>query len=329
MKLAVIGLGIGKVHAQVIHDAPDFELAAVCDLDEARVSECASRLGTRAYTDWQQMVNETRPDGVCLCTNPKSHLPLGSALAGCGVNVLCEKPMAPNVEQCLALAEACERAGVTLMIAQKKRFAPAIAFLKEHLNADFGKPLSLNYRYHPGQVPMNWFWQEDDGGGPILENAVHVFDTLRYLIGDVKTVRGIGGNILNPDRAGQVDLALGLLEFENGCVGAVELGTASEWAMADEEFYLACEHTVVRSRGGFDRPSEILYLNRAEAKPQTFCVDYEGAKGSQDFEAEIRHFVECIQKQQQPLITGRDAAKSIAVCQAMKRAVREGTTVEL
>lgn len=329
MKLAVIGLGIGRVHAQVIHDAPDLQLVAVCDLDEAKLTDCARQCATRAYTDWQQMVAETKPDGVCLCTNPRSHLPLGTGLAQSGVHVLCEKPMAPTVEQCLALADACDRAGVLLMVAQKKRFAPAIAFLKDHVGADFGRPLSLNYRFHPGQVPLPWFWQEDDGGGPILENAVHVFDTLRYVIGEIKSVRAIGGNLLNPAYAPQIDLALGLLEFENGCLGAVELGTASEWPIADEEFYLACEHAVARSRGGFDRPNEVLYLHRADGKPQTFCVDYDGANSSRDFEAEIRHFVECLKQHKQPLITGRDAAKSIAVCQAMKRAVREGATIEL
>lgn len=327
MKLAVIGLGIGKVHAQVISSAPDWELVGVCDLDQEKACQTAEACHTRAFGDWREMVEQAQPEGVCLCTNPKSHLPLGAALAEVGVHVLCEKPMGPSVEECIALADACEAAGVVLMIAQKKRFAPAVRFLKERVGKEFGKPISLNYRFHPGQVPLNWFWQEDDGGGPLLENAVHVFDTLRYVVGEIKTIRAIGGNYLNQERVGQIDIGLGLLEFENGCIGAVELGTASEWAVADEELYLACEHAVTRSRGGFDRPSEVLYLNRAEGTPQTYCVDYEGEAGARDFEAEIRHFVECIQQGKQPLISGREGAKSIACCLAMKQAIREGGVV--
>lgn len=329
MKLAVIGLGIGRVHAQVISQLPDLQLVGVCDLVSDRVAETAAQTGAPGFTDWQEMLDTARPEGVILGTNPKTHLPLGLECARRGIHVLCEKPMAPTVAQCLALADGCEQAGVVLLIGQKKRFTPAFQFLKERIGGEFGRPLSLNYRYHLGQVPRDWFWEEDDGGGPILENSIHTLDALRYLIGEIRTIRGLGGNLLNPDRVGQVDVALGLLEFENGCIGAVELGTASEWCVADEDFFIACEQAVVRCRGGFDRPAEIQHVMRAGGEPQTFTVDYSAEQGVRDFVAEITHFVDCIQTGQAPLVPGRDAARSIACCLAMKRAVREGRTVEV
>lgn len=329
MKFAVIGLGIGDVHARIISQLPGLELVGVCDINAERVAKTAGECGTQGFTDWQAMLEETKPDAVSLCTNPKSHLPMGQFAAAHGIHVLCEKPMAPDVAQCLALAEACEQAGVVLMVAQKKRFAPAVEFLKERVGGEFGRPLSLNYRYHLGQVPRDWFWMEDDGGGPLLENSIHTFDTLRTVVGEIKSIRGLGGNLLNPDRAPQLDVALGLLEFENGCIGTVELGTASEWIIADEEFFLACEHAVARCRGGFDRPSEILYVNRKEQQPQTFTVDYDGEQGARDFVTEITHFVDCIKTGATPRITGRDAARSVACCLALKQAARTGETVEV
>ena len=329
MRFAVIGLGIGRVHAQVLAEMPDVELVGVCDLLADAANEVAAATNTRAFTDWEAMVTEAKPDAVCLCTNPKTHLPIGAGLAQRGVHVLCEKPMAPSVEQCIALTEACEQAGVALLVGQKKRFAPGIRFLKEHINGDFGKPLSLNYRYHPGQVPKDWFWAEDDGGGPLLENSIHCFDTLRFVIGEIKSIRGLGGNLLVKEYAPQVDIALGLIEFENGCVGAVELGTATEWCVADEEFYVACDKAVVRSRGSFDQPSEILYVYRAEQVPRTYEVDYSGNAGARDFEAEIRGLMRSAQTGEAPLVPGREAAKSVACCLALKRAVREGSTVDL
>ncbi len=329
MRYAVIGLGIGAVHARVVADLPDAELVGVCDIDAEKAAAVAASCGTTAYTNWGEMVAQARPEAVSLCTNPRTHLPVTEGLAGRGIHVLCEKPMAPTVAECDALTQACETAGVTLMIAQKKRFAPAIQFLHEHVGGDFGPPISLNYRYHPGQVPKDWFWQEDDGGGPILENAVHAFDTLRFVVGEIALIHGLGGNLLVRDRAPQIDIALGLLEFENGCLGAVELGTASEWCLADEELYIACEHAVVRSRGGFDRPAELLYAYRAKQEPTTFTVDYEGDSGARDFVAEITHFMECARTGAAPLIGGRDAARSIACCLALKQAVREGVTVSI
>lgn len=329
MRFAVIGLGIGRVHAQVLSKMSDAELVGVCDLNADLAAQVAAECATRSFGDWEQMVAEVKPEAVSVCTNPKTHLPLGKGLAERGIHVLCEKPMGPDVAQCLALTEACEQAGVALMVAQKKRFAPGIRFLKEHVGADFGRPLCLNYRFHPGQVPRDWFWQEDDGGGPIVENSVHVFDTLRFVIGEIKAIRGLGGNLLTPGYPDQVDIALGLIEFENGCVGAVELGTASEWCIADEEFYVACDKAVARSRGGFDRPSEILYVYRQEQVPRTYEVDYSGDQGARDFEDEIRELMRAARTGEPPLVPGRDAARSVACCVAMKRAVREGARVEL
>lgn len=329
MKLAVVGLGIGAVHAQVMAGMEEVELVGVCDLNAELATKVAADCSTAAFTDFGAMLEEARPEGVSLCTNPKTHLPMGQELASRGIHVLCEKPMAPTVEDCLALTEACEAAGVTLMIAQKKRFTPAAAFLKKHVGADFGRPLSLNYRYHPGQVPKHWFWQEDDGGGPILENAVHTFDTLRYAIGEIASIRGIGGNLLTGEYPEQIDIALGLLQFANGCVGAVELGTASEWCVADEEFFLACEKAIVRWRGGFDRPGEIMYVYRDAQEPKSLAIDYDGANATREFALEIGHFVGCARSGEPPLVGGRDAARSIACCLALKRAVREGIVVEL
>lgn len=327
MRCAVIGVGIGRVHAQVFAARDDVELVGVCDLKEDAVRDLAAAVNTQAFTDWRQMLDEARPEAISLCTNPANHLPMGQEAARRGIHVLCEKPMAPTVEQCLALTAACAQAGLTLMVAQKKRFCPAFGFLKEHLGGDFGAPLSLNYRYHLGQVPRDWFWQEDDGGGPLVENSVHCLDSLRYLVGEIRTIRGLGGNLLNPDRAPQLDVALGLLEFDNGCVGAVELGTASEWIMADEELFLACADAVATCRGRFDRPADVEYVYRGQGEPQRFAVDYEGANASREFALEIDDFLTCCRTGRTPRITGRDAAQSIACCLALKQAVRSGEVV--
>jgi len=327
MRFAVIGLGIGEVHAHVLSKMQDTELVGVCDVDPLRASRVASETGTQGFSSTEDLLQVAKPEAVCVCTPPKTHLPIGAALAGAGVHVLCEKPMAPSPAECQGLIDACKKAGVTLMIAQKKRFAPAIDFLKQHIGGDFGKPVSLNYRYHPGQVPKDWFWQEDDGGGPLVENSVHTFDTLRYLIGDIVAIQGIGGNLITPEYAPQIDIALGLLEFENGCIGAVELGTASEWNMADEEFFVACEKAVARSRGGFDRPDQIVYSYRGQAEINTFEADY--SDGHRDFVAEIRHFIDCALTGATPLVSGEEGAKSVACSFALKEAVRTGKRVEL
>src|SRR5664279_3711248 len=64
MRFAVIGLGIGQVHAQLVSKRPDLELVGVCDVDPQRAEKTAAECGTVAYTDWRAMLDEARPDAV-------------------------------------------------------------------------------------------------------------------------------------------------------------------------------------------------------------------------------------------------------------------------
>ena len=178
----IIGCGvIAPTHREAIKSAPGAKLVACCDivLDKAKKFADDSGAGVKAYRNIEDMLNQDNVEAVCVCVPSGLHGDVAILALEAGKHVLCEKPMAPTVDQCLALCEACEQANVTLMIAQKKRFTPAAAFLKEHVGGDFGKPVSLNYRYHPGQVPKHWFWQEDDGGR-------------RGRVGRIRRLRGSG-----------------------------------------------------------------------------------------------------------------------------------------
>ena len=72
------------------------------------------------------------------------------------------------------------------MLGFKKRYAPAYRFLKES-EAEWGPPRMGLCRYQLGPVPKDWFWDEADGGGPLVENTAHCLDVLRYLFGDAET----------------------------------------------------------------------------------------------------------------------------------------------
>ena len=325
LKAAVIGLGVGKVHARALAKLKGVELAAVADPKGSVAADLAKELGVRAYGDGMELLEREKLDLACVCTPPASHLKFTREVARRGTHVFCEKPMAPSLGDCDGMIAACKQHGVLLMIGQKKRFHPSFRLIKERTASDFGPIRWAAIRYACGRVPMDWFWDERDGGGPLHENSVHAMDILRHLIGEVERVYAEGGNFFNPTRAPQLDSAAVSLRFTSGAVASVGCGQAWEWSFSGEGTWLAAERAVIEVTGGFDSPGKLRYLLR-EGPQKIEEVDF----GDVDlFDLELAHFVECIQKGTKPLVTGEEGRGSIAVCLAVKESIRTGKAVRL
>ena len=325
LRVGVIGLGIGRRHLQSLTGMEGVEVAGIADTDPARLAACSAEFSVRAYPTAEALFDAERLDAVSICTPPASHRHLTEDAARRGIHVLCEKPMAPSLNDCEAMAAACRRADVRLMVAQKKRFDTLVTRMKELVQAELGTIRWGLVKYALGRVPMDWFWDEQDGGGPLQENSIHAIDTLRFLMGDVRTVMAVGGTLFNPDRAPQPDVAAVSLQFVNGSIAALGLGQASEWAFATEHFFFACDHGEARFGGRFDASTE-WWMALRDAPDRAAAESVEPADC---FDSEIGHFLNCVRTGQEPLVTGEDAARSVAVTLAIKESIRTGRAVVL
>jgi predicted dehydrogenase len=327
VRVGIVGLGVGRTHVQLFGKTEGAEVAAVCDVDGAKAEEQAAAAGAKAYTSYEAMLDEMELDAVSLCTPPRLHAPMAEAAAARGLHVLCEKPMAPSVAACQRMIDACQRAGVTLMIALKKRFAPHYCFIRERCEAEAGQPLWACARFALGRVDHDWFWQEEDGGGPLLENSVHMIDILRWLMGDVVRVSAEGGTLFVKHRAPVADAAAATLRFASGGVAALGLGYGCEWPMAREEVLLATPKMVFELQGGFDRADVLRYASReapGEVTTSTAEAPYQGG-----FPEEIAHFVQCVTEGRTPRADGAAGRESVRVCLAIKEAIRSGGPVDI
>lgn len=324
LKAGVIGLGIGKQHVRVLKAMSGVDLVGVVDMRAELAQEVARQHGVKAFVEAARLLHEESLDFVCICTPPASHAALTEQAAERGVHVFCEKPMAATLADCDRMIRSCEKAGVKLMIGQKKRFHPNVQFVKERTASDFGPIRWATIRYACGRVPMDWFWDEADGGGPLHENSVHAMDLLRHLVGDVERVYAEGGNLFNPSRRFQEDAAVVSLRFKNGAVAAIGCGQTWEWSFSGEGAWLATERAVIEMTGGFDNPRHLKYLLRDNPE-NTQDMD----AGEVDlFERELAHFVGCIREDRTVLVTGEEGRASIAVCLAVKESIRTGKAVK-
>ena len=325
MRIAVVGLaGVGRIHVDKVSSMENAELACVCDIVPDIAQQTGEKYKVKSFVSAEEMFEKEKLDGVILGTPPKSHYPLTKMAAEKGIHVLAEKPMASTVDDCQKMINVCKDKKVTLMIGHKKRFVPVLVRLKELTEGDFGPIMYMLHRYpHPGMSDKDWFWQEDDGGGPILENAVHAADILGFLIGDVEKVQAEGGTFFAPERKPQIDCAVYTLRFKSGAIATVGAGMVSMPGFAFEDYYMANENGVAEVSGSFDSADVIRYALRSDPKN----VHEESYPGADAFTAEIQHFIECSKTGAEPIANGAAGKKAIAICRAVKKSAETGEPV--
>jgi predicted dehydrogenase len=215
--VAVIGAGMaGRAHIAGYRSAtttyapglPEVRLVAVADVNEAVASDAARRFGyERAETDWRAVAAARDIDVVSVVVANPLHREIVETLLGAGKHVLCEKPMAPTIEDAEAMVAAAERSGLQAGMGFTFRRSPAIAAVREQLEQGaIGRPLHLNGHYWcdygcSRDAPMSWRYKGGPGSGALADIGSHVVDVAEFLCGPIQTVRGAVLSTVIPERA--------------------------------------------------------------------------------------------------------------------------------
>ena len=229
VRLAQIGagsLGTRRVLPSVRrHDA---ELVGICDLEIGKAEAAARRFGIqRALTDYRDMIEATRPDGVIICIGPAAHQELAPEVMRLGCHAYTEKPPSVTAEQAKRVAQVSRETGKICMTAFKKRFAPAYTKAKAIVESeDFAPPalLSIDYASGPYANPP-----DDPRRQFLLDFAIHIIDLSRFLFGEVAE--------LNARRQDQDSYAV-LLTFRSGALGALALTCHRDFGVSTEKVEL-------------------------------------------------------------------------------------------
>lgn len=248
-KVAVVGVGgISEAHIKAYLANPDVELYAFCDINEERLRLMGQRFGIeRLYTDEAEMLAALPElDAVSVCTWNSAHAPCTIMALNAGKHVLCEKPMATNVEDAIKMKEAAEKSGKLLMIGFVRRFGRDCFLVEDLIKKDslgevyYAKVANIRRHGNPG----GWFGEKArSGGGPLIDLGVHSIDLVRYLTGmpnpvsvyattfsklgarpEIKTPKAyVAASATEHDVFDCEDLASALIRFDNGAVMQVEM----------------------------------------------------------------------------------------------------------
>lgn len=204
----------------------DVDITAVCDRHPEQAKPVMEEFGIGTYySDYRQMFDKERPDFVDVITPPDSHLEICQAAAQRGIHIICQKPLAPSMEEAERIVSICAAAGVRFMVHENFRFQPWHRELKRQLDKG-----TIGERVHSVSIRtrMGDGWGDDAylARQPyfrdypkllIFETGVHFIDTFRYLCGEIC---GVFASLrrLNPVIKGE-DCGIVVFEFASGAVG--------------------------------------------------------------------------------------------------------------
>jgi UDP-N-acetyl-2-amino-2-deoxyglucuronate dehydrogenase len=226
VKFAIIGCGrIAERHAE--HISKYGQLIAVCDIINEKAISFSKKFNAIPYTDVTQMLqNEQDIEVVSICSPNGLHAIHSILALNHGYNVLCEKPLAIDVNDCGSMIQAAEKANKRLFAIKQNRFNPPVVAVKDAIEK--GK---LGKIYN---IQLNCFWNRNEDyyknswkgtkqldGGTLYTQFSHFIDLLYWLIGDVKNVKAYTRNFNHQNIIEFEDAGVVILEFYNGAIGGI------------------------------------------------------------------------------------------------------------
>jgi D-apiose dehydrogenase len=197
-------------------------LVAVCDRDRGRAQAAGEARGIPWFTDAEEMLSATKPDLVDVVTQMNAHCSLVELVVRHGIGLIVQKPLAPNWEDCLAMAEATARANVFAAVHENFRYQPQMTRMMELIDANtIGKVTFARISFRIGfDVYATQPYLLTEPRGAILDVGIHLLDLARFFCGEVRHVSAETQR-RNP-RVAAEDTATILLRHESTAVTVVE-----------------------------------------------------------------------------------------------------------
>jgi predicted dehydrogenase len=345
----IVGCGmIAQVHARAIADLPNARLVALCSrspTNAARVAHAvqASANSCAIYQDIHEMLRRPDLQVICICTPSGAHLEPAVAAAAAGKHVIVEKPLEIALDRCDQIIEACQHHQVQLGVIFPSRFADAIRELHHAIEAGrFGR-ITLGETACKWWRPQSYFdvggWKGTralDGGGALMNQAIHNVDLLLWLLGSVTHVAGFTATLAH-ERIEVEDTVVACLHFANGALGVIQAATSARpgWPRTvavhgDHGSVLIEQEDILRwnfvAETEEDRRIKARFARRA------------GVPGGASDPAAISHrghtrqladFLHALETNNPPAVDGREGRKAVQVVLAIYEAASASKVVEV
>ncbi len=345
-KLAIIGCGgIGGYHMEHFLGFRDLiELAGFCDLIEERAEHFREMAGEgRVFIDYREMYDEVQPDMVFICIPPYCHGEIEFETIRRGIPFFVEKPLALNLDLARRIRDAAEEKHLITASGFQCRYSNLVEPNREFCQNN--EIVFVDCTRIGGMPGVFWWRDKALSGGQIVEQTIHQFDIIRYMMGEPEEVctfgtRGFVRNVPNYDTD---DASVTIVKFKNGAVGAFSTGA---YAKTGNSFDSKVVFSAKDKRGELKILDSFEVFGEKPAEPEKksgFVVADDGGlgKGSaetivyrQEGDAGIlcdRTFIEAVLSGDGSKIRSpyRDAFRSVAFTMACNESMATGRCVKV
>lgn len=340
----IIGTGmISRFHARALADARGAKLVACFGRSVESAQKFADETGCRPYSNLNEMLADPQIDAVTVATPSGGHLEPAVAAARAGKHVIIEKPLEVTLKRCDKIIDECKKNDVLLATVFQSRFHESAVTLKKAVDAGRFGTLTLGDAYVKWWRSQEYYdsgaWRGTwklDGGGALMNQAIHTVDLLLWLMGPVESVQAFTATLAH-ERIEVEDVATATLKFANGALGVIEASTAvypgylkrielhgTEGSATLEEEDIKTWEFARKARGDdaiLDAMNKRKSSGGGAADPS--------AIGHHGHTAQFQNFVKAIQRGTPLAIDGAEARKSIELILAIYKSAKTGKAVKL
>lgn len=328
LRVGILGCGdFANKHAQIILDLKDeAQLVAFCDRNDwkAQAFEQKYAPGASVFTDHHALLEQARLDMLIVALPPYGHTDEVQRAADAGVHILIEKPIALASEQAWQMVEAVEQAGIKSQVGFMFRFGEAVERFKAMQAAGQTGAIGLmTARYFCNALHAAWWRMRDKSGGQVVEQVIHMFDLLRYLVGDPVSVYSRQENLFHRDVPDYTieDVSATVVGFDHGGLGVIYATNNAIPGKWINDYRVVAHHLVA----DFQNANNATFTRTNQ--PDNPVITVESAK---DFRRSLTlDLINAIRGGGETRTPMREGAKSLDLVLAARRSAETRTEVAL
>jgi predicted dehydrogenase len=344
---AIVGCGmIARFHVRALQEIPTARIAALVSRSNESAQKLLQETQLPPYPVFRSVEEAVRAPGVdaVIITTPSgAHREPALAAARAGKHVVVEKPLEITGPRCQDIIDACTRASVKLCTIFPSRFGDASATLRAAVEAGkFGR-LTL------GETTCKWWrtqkyydeggWkgtQALDGGGALMNQAIHNVDLLLWMMGDATHASGFTATLAH-ERIEVEDTAVAVIRFKNGALGVIQATTSIHpgypktiavhgdrgSAVIEQDDVLRWDFTPATEEDAKVKEHFAAKVGASGGSADPKAISHEGHR------RQLADFVDAVLHNRPPKVDGREGKKAVDLICAIYESARTGRTVAL
>jgi myo-inositol 2-dehydrogenase/D-chiro-inositol 1-dehydrogenase len=314
VRVGIIGAGyIGTVHAKVLMGDKRVSISGVQDVVPAKAQEMAALTGAKVYPTIEDLLG-SGVDAVYVCTPNTHHTAPVLAALKAGVHVFSEKPMATTLDEARQIRSAAASSKALYQVGHNRRFAPVYKYVKQAIAQGF-YPVAAHVKMNRGEL-KNPPWTSNTAvtGGFLFETPVHLFDMMRWLMGDIVEVECRARQSFY----NELDAFSILFAFTDNRFSTFTTVAHTTWAFPFERIELYGDHQQIATEE-MERVSHSPGLGQEIILRDYFQLPLPEKWG---YVEEDRLFIDSITEGTPIAVTAEDGYRAIELCEAVYRSAR-------